>query len=104
MDLAHVLAVLVLFVGVPLNVLVTYMLWKRSQMAPDLKVLRERFIVATAVLVMVFVFGLIFLNNDHLPPFLTTDVTKVITRFVMLGIAVVPATYWLVLYRGDRKR
>lgn len=103
MDLAHITALLVLAIGVPLNVIVVTLLWQKSNAAPHLQVLRERFIVAGAVLVLVIVFGLIFLNNDRLPPFLTTDVTRLITRSVVLAIAVVPATYWLLLYRGDRK-
>lgn len=94
----HVLALVTLWVGVPLNMIVTIMLWRRSRAYPEIRVLRERFIVAVAVLVLVLVFGLIFLNNDRLPPLLTTDATKLITRAAVLIVAIVPACYWLILY------
>lgn len=99
MPLPNILALLVLFVGVPLNILVTLMLWRQSHDHPHITVLRERFIVAVAVLILVIVFALIFQNNDRMPPYLTTDVTKVVTRFVLFAVAVIPALYWLHLYR-----
>lgn len=98
MGLPNILAIAVLMVGIPLNALVTVMLWRASRTDPDILVLRERLIAAAAVLVLVITFGLIFLNNDALPPWLTTDVTKLVTRFVLLAVAVVPALYWLRLY------
>lgn len=98
MNLPNILAIAVLVVGVPLNALVTVMLWRKSHAHPRIRVLRERLIAETAVLVLVIVFGLIFLNNDTLPPPLDTDVTKLVTRAVLLGVAVVPALYWLWLY------
>ena len=102
MNLPNILAVLVLVVGVPLNALVTLMLWRRSQAYPWIRVLRERLIAETCVLVLTIVFGLIFLNNDTLPPPLDTDVTRIVTRAVLLGVAVIPALYWLWLYRRRR--
>lgn len=99
MSLPNLLALLVLVIGVPLNLLVTWMLWRQSRAHPDLGVLRERLIASVAVLVLVVVFGLIFLNNDRLPPFLTTDTTRVVTRAVLFVVAVIPAVYWLILYR-----
>ena len=102
MNLPNILAVLVLVVGVPLNVLVTVMLWRRSHAYPRIRVLRERLITEEAILVLIIVFGLIFLNNDTLPPPLDTDVTKIVTRLVLLGVAVIPALYWLWLYRRRR--
>ena len=99
MNLPNVLAVLVLVVGIPLNALVTVLLWRRSHAHPRIRVLRERLITEEAILVLVIVFGLIFLNNDTLPPPLDTDVTKIVTRLVLLGVAVIPALYWLWLYR-----
>lgn len=102
MNLPNLLAVLVLVVGIPLNVLVTVMLWRRSHAYPRIRVLRERLIAETGVLVLTIVFGLIFLNNDALSPPLDTDVTKLVTRLVLLGVAVIPACYWLWLYRRGR--
>lgn len=99
MNIPNILAALVLVVGVPLNLLVTMMLWRQSRAHPRIGVLRERFIAELAVLVLVTVFAVIFFNNDTLPPPLDTDVTKLVTRLVMLGVAVIPALYWLVLYR-----
>lgn len=102
MSLTSALATLVLVVGVPLNVLVTVLLWRQALTHPDVLVLRDRLIAAISVLVLVIVFALIFLNNDTLPPWLATDTTKVITRFVVLGVAVVPALYWLGLWWKGR--
>ncbi len=95
-------AILVLVIGVPLNVVVTTMLGWKLHKAPHLRVLRERFVVALAVLFVVALFGLIFLNNDTLPPPLDTEATKFVTRAFMLGLATIPALYWLWLYRPKR--
>lgn len=102
MTLASGLALVVLLVGVPLNLYVTLRLWGLHRASPEIKVLRERAIVAVVVLVTVLVFGLIFVNNDRLPPPLSIDATKVITRLVLLALAIIPAIYWLRLYQGDR--
>jgi hypothetical protein len=91
----------VLFVGVPLNLYVTIRLWRLSRQAPDTRVLRERAIVSLAVLLLIAVFGLIFLNNDLDAPVLSFDDTKLYTRLAMLALALFPATYWLWLYRED---
>lgn len=101
MPLANILALLVLLVGVPLNAVVTIMLLRRSRDAPTIKVLRERMVVSACVLLVVVVFGLIFLNNDTLPPPFDVGFTKIVTRLVMLIIAIVPAAYWLYLYWID---
>lgn len=98
MSLPNLLAIAVLVVGVPLNALVTWMLWQLHVAHPQIEVLRERGIVSTAVLLLTFVFGLIFLNNDTLPPLFDLATTKIVTRLVLLGVAVVPALYWLSLY------
>lgn len=97
---ANVIAILVLVVGVPLNVLVSALLWRTWRAHPDVKVLRERLIVALVVLLIVVVFGLIFVNNDTIPPWLDLGATKVVTRFSTLALAVLPACYWLWLYFG----
>lgn len=98
---ATVIAQLVLIVGFPLNVLVTFLLW-RAYYHTRSQVLRERSEVAALVLIVVTVFGLIFLNNDTLPPPLDTDATRVITRLAILAIATVPALRWLWLWwRGS---
>jgi len=94
------MALAVLVIGIPLNVIVTVRLWRLSRANPELRVLRERAIVATAVLVVVVVFSAIFLNNDLVPPPLAFDQTKFLTRLAMLVVSVVPASYWLMLYRG----
>lgn len=98
MSVQSVLATLVLFLGVPLNLLVTVLLMRQAIANPGIRVLTDRLIASIAVLLMVIVFGFIFLNNDSLPPMLTTDTTRIITRFVLLCVAVIPALYWLSLY------
>lgn len=94
----ELIAVLVLVIGVPLNLLVTVLLWRAYRANPGVRVLRERLVVEVAVLLLVLVFGLIFINNDRLYPPFDTDATKLITRLTMLAIAVIPACYWLILY------
>jgi hypothetical protein len=101
MPLPNILAIAVLLVGVPLNVIVTIMLFRRSREAPTIKVLRERMVVSAVLLLALVVFGLIFLNNDTLPPPFDVTLTKIVTRSAMLLLAVVPASYFLFLYWID---
>jgi hypothetical protein len=93
-----VLAVLTLALGVPLNLYVTAKLWRLSSASGN-AVLRERTLNAVFVLVLVAVFGVIFVNNDLVPPPLAFETTKYLTRAVMLLVALIPALYWLRLYR-----
>jgi hypothetical protein len=94
-----VMATLTLVVGIPLNVYVTFRLLGLARSSPTLRVLRERTLVSVCVLLVVVVFGLIFWNNDTVPPVLGLDVTKIVTRLAVLVVAVVPALYWLWIYR-----
>jgi hypothetical protein len=105
MDTTAALAWLTLLVGVPINVMAMVLLFKKWRLAPQLRVLRERFIVSVVSTVAVLFFALIFVNNDQLVPPLDVDTTKLITRSVMLGLAVIPALGWLFIYRtlGRRK-
>lgn len=102
MELTVALAWVVLLVGVPLNVITTMLLLGKSRQAPGLRVLRERFITALVVTIVVLFFGVIFVNNDREVPWLGLDATKLITRFAMLGMAVIPAVGWLLIYRRRR--
>jgi len=94
------LAFVVLFVGVPLNLYVVHRLWQLVRAEPDNAVLRDRVIVALAVLLLIVVFGLIFLNNDLDAPVVSFADTKLGTRTVAVILAIVPASYWLWIYRG----
>jgi len=103
LSIPGLLGLLTLVVGVPLNLYLTIRLWRVARANPDLRVLRERAITASAVLLLVLVFGLIFLNNDAIPPWLAGEQTKLLTRLAMFLASVAPAAYWLWLYRpGDR--
>lgn len=99
---ANLLGLLTLLIGVPLNLAVVVMLGSRSRARPELLVLRERFVTALALLVLVLIFGLVFVNNDTIPPWLDLATTKIVTRFTMLVAAVVPAAMWLWIYRRPR--
>lgn len=99
MSVPFLLAVLTLIIAVPLNWYVTFKLWRLSRAAPRLRVLRERAIVALAVAIVVTVFALIFINNDLTPPIVSFDETKFLTRGAMLAVGIIPAGYWLWLYR-----
>lgn len=104
LPLPNLLAIAVLLVGIPLNLVVTVMLIRKSSEAPTIKVLRERMVVALCVTLVVVAFSLVFWNNDTIPPYVETDVTKIITRCVLLVVAVVPALYWLAIYYRDQER
>lgn len=98
MNLPNVIALVVLVIGIPLNIAVTFLLYQAYRSRPGNRVLRERFVAELAVLLLVMVFVIVFLNNDSSVPPIETEVTKVITRLAMLGMAVIPASYWLYLY------
>lgn len=103
MNLATALAVLTLVIGVPLSAYAVARLWhvSFSQRNP---VVRERAITETIVLFTAIVFGIIFLFNDKilLIPFLDSEGTKISTRAAVLVLSVVPALYWLFLYRNTK--
>lgn len=98
--IATVIAVLVLAVGVPLNWYVLRILRTLYRERPN-PVLRERTITERLIIVTAVVFGVIFLFNDgFLPiPFLNSDLSKIVTRSIILALVTIPATYWLRLYR-----
>ena len=98
-DLPVVMAGVVLFVALPLNWYVTYVLWRLHQAQPGLRVLRERGIVSTCLSLLITVFALIFLNNDLVPPPIEFEATKLITRGALIVGGMVPPLYWLWLYR-----
>jgi uncharacterized membrane protein len=98
-DFNNSLALIALFVVVPINWYVVWKLRKRSHQNPSLTVLRERFLAALALAIVVTVYALIFVNNDMVQPLLPLTTTKPVTRLVLLIGATVPALYWLRLYR-----
>ena len=99
MSITAILAAIVLVVGIPLNAYVTVKLWRLALAEKQLGVLRDRAIVATTVLFVVVVFGLLFVNNDLLPPPIDFPTTKFISRTALLIVALGPAAYWLRIYR-----
>ena len=99
MSVPEMLTVLTIGVALPLNWIVTILLWRVTRAAPDVRVLRERAIVALSLSLIVTVFVLIFLNNDLKPSPLDFESTKFVTRGVLLAMSVIPALIWLRLYR-----
>jgi hypothetical protein len=97
-ELANLLAYAVVVIVLPINAYVVVKLWRLHRARPDLEVLRERGIVATALTMVVAVFAFVFLSNDLAVPFLTIDQTRILTRLAMLAL-VFPAVYWLWVYR-----
>lgn len=98
-DINVLLSLAVFYVAMPLNWYVVWKLRRRSKQRPRLTVLRERWIAALAVALMVTVYSLIFINNDLPTPVLSFAVTKLFTRASLLLAAIIPALYWLKLYR-----
>jgi hypothetical protein len=99
MSVPVVLTFLVVFVAVPLNWVVAVRLWRLSLSKPNIRVLRYQALLATALAVIATIFGLVFLNNDLAKPILSGDATRLITRGAVFVWSVVPAAYWLWLYR-----
>lgn len=97
-DIPAVLAWLVVVVAMPLNWLTAVLQWRLSNVAPAIRVLRERAVAATALAIIVSVFALIFVNNDLGMPMLDLAATKLLTRGTMLALSVIPAVYWLRLW------
>jgi hypothetical protein len=97
-NVSDVLAMLVVVVAVPLNWTVVALLWRLHRQAPEVRVLRERGIVATALAIIVTIFALVFLNNDLDVPLLDFESTKLVTRTAILAASVIPALYWLSIY------
>lgn len=100
----ELLGQVVLYVGSPLCLLVAIIMWRNSLSAPRVRVLRHDAVSATVVFIVVITFGLIFVNNDTLPPPLSVVITKWVTRWAMTLLAFVPAVglLWL-LYRSARR-
>jgi len=99
MSIPTILALFVLFVVLPLNWYVTWRLWRLHKANPTIRVLRERGIVSTVLALLISLFVLIFLNNDLVPPPLAFEDTKLLTRGAMVLAGLIPAIYWLYLYR-----
>lgn len=95
MNTGDVLGLLTLVFALPLSWVVSALTWRLSLARPTNKVLRDRAIVALAVSIIVTVFALIFLNNDLDIPPLSTDITRIVTRSVVLVCSVSASAYWL---------
>lgn len=104
MELTAWLGLAVLVVGAPLNVLAAWLLLQKSRQAPHLRVLRERYTLAVITTLLVIIFGVIFVNNDQDVPPLADTATKLITRALMLVMAVVPAASWIRLYHSSKQK
>ena len=99
MTLSTLLALLVIVVALPLNWLVTILMWRLSRRAPAVRVLRERAIVGLTLAVIVTVFAAVFVNNELPMPPLDSEATRLLTRSALLVWSVIPPVYWLLLYR-----
>lgn len=97
--IAQILGALAAVIGIPLNAYVAWRMWQLYRVKPYLLVLRERWLTAASVTLLVIVFSALFLNSEILPPPLATPEARVIARVVLLLFAVVPALYWLTIYR-----
>lgn len=98
-DIPAVLAYAVVLFALPVNWYVAYRLWRLSRSSPELRVLADRAIAAFFLAVIVSVFAVVFINNDIIPPPMDVYTTRILTRGAILSL-VVPALYWLYLYRS----
>jgi len=101
MSITSALGWAVLVFGVLLNLWVAKILFIKMLDRPEIGLFRERFASAVLAIVIAIVFGLIFINNDTLPPPIDIITTKIITRLSLLGLVTFPALIWLWLYRKD---
>lgn len=88
-------------VAVPVHWIVFGALWRLVRKQPHNLVLRDRFLVAGFLAIVVTLFGLVFINNDIIPPPFTPPQTMVVTRTAIL-LLIVPSLYWLWLYRKSK--
>lgn len=98
------LAWLTLGFGVPLSLITTLVLLRKWRRKRYLKVLLRDVKTAAIITVVVLVFGLIFVNNDMIEPWLDVDTTKWITRLAILALAIIPAVTLLLLNRSLHTR
>ena len=98
MPVPELLGLGVLIVGVPLNLYVVMMLRRLRQEEPN-PVLDVLLVLWVLVLIIAAIFGLIFVNNDTVPPPLDVLSTKIITRSIVLALVTVPAVSLIVAYR-----
>lgn len=104
MEVTAVLAWLTVLVAVPLCGVASWFLLKKSREAPNLRVLRERFLVSVVTMFVVLFFGVIFVNNDQTVPPISLDATKLITRSAILVLALVQAGGWIWIYRSSMRK
>jgi hypothetical protein len=104
-DLAHhlpsALALLVIFVAMPLDWYVTFILWRLTHTDPKGRTLRAVTAFSFCIALTITVLAVIFINNGMDEPVLSTYETMVITRATLLVLSVVPAVYWLRWYRSN---
>ena len=98
--LGAILAGLTVFVAMPLSWYVAWRLWRLSRGYRANRVIRQQAIAAVALALIVTLFAIVFINNDQQVPPLTPAQTRVMTRGALLLLSVIPALYWLYLYRG----
>lgn len=101
--LGNALAWLTVFVALPLSWFVAFRLWRLSRSRPRIMVLRHQAIASLALALLVTVFALVFINNDMEVPPLSVAQTRILTRGSLLLLSVIPALYWLRLYREYRQ-
>lgn len=95
------LVTVLMVAAVPLNWLVTILLWRLAKKSPELKVLRDRAIAATCISLAVTVFALIFINNDLALGLVDNPTSKVVGRLSVLVLSLAPALWWLRIYRSN---
>jgi hypothetical protein len=92
------LGFLVVFVACPLNWIVAVLLWRLSRQSPDLTVIRDRAIAATAIAFAVTVFATLMLNTDWTLGLFDLDQARVFSRIATLILALAPTLFFLRLY------
>lgn len=100
--LVSLLTLLVVWVALPLTWFASWRLWLLHRRRMELKVLRERGIAMTMLALLVTVFAVVFINNDFEVPPLDVATTRILTRGALFLFSVVPACYWLWLYRSGK--
>lgn len=92
-----------LIIAFPLGALAAALLYQAHRQAIEdlghpLRVLRLQLVVEVVLTCLMLLFGLIFVNNDQVPPPLDVETTKYITRIAILLAGLIPTVMWLWIY------
>lgn len=98
METLSSVVILLLILAAVLDWPVAVILVRASRHAPEVRALRERALVAVGITILTNVFLLTVLNTEVGNIFWSQDTGRIVVRFLIGGIGLIPQLYWLVLF------